>query len=87
MADFGNGVRESEIRKRALSLFTFLRELAALGTKTVRDLKEYETVVWFSEIPREEECYCIAWAEQPEPDEETWVEIKKPRLKPPPDPP
>lgn len=74
-----------QIRDRAIRLFTFLRELSELRTKMIRTSGEYETVLWFNKIPREKECYCIAW--QPIDDEEhseIWVEIKKPILKEPP---
>jgi len=42
-------------------------------------------LLWFKDIPREPGCHCIAW--RPVEDEvqsEVWLEIKKPRLKPPP---
>jgi len=78
-------VDDTQIRDRAIRLFTFLRELSELRTKMIRTSGEYETVLWFNKIPREKECYCISW--QPVDDEEQseiWVEIKKPILKEPP---
>jgi very-short-patch-repair endonuclease len=78
-------VDDAQIRDRAIRLFTFLRELTELRTKMIRTSDKYETVLWFNEIPRAKECYCITW--QPVDDEEQseiWVEIKKPILKEPP---
>ncbi|MBI4589117.1 MAG: ATP-binding protein [Candidatus Rokubacteria bacterium] len=81
--------RSSEIvRDRAIRLFTFLRELTELRTKTILSWEQYEQVVWFHDIPRESGCHCIAWPSV-DLDEhaEAWVEVKKPRLKAPPKPP
>ena len=81
-------VDDTQIRDRAIRLFTFLRELSELRTKMIRTSGEYETVLWFNKIPREKDCYCIAW--QPVDDDaddeqsEIWVELKKPILKEPP---
>src|SRR3989442_7087985 len=77
---------DQEIRDRCVRLFTFLRELAELRTSTVRVLDQYEKVLWFNEIPRESGCHCVAWRSIGEEQQsEVWVEIKKPRLKPPPE--
>jgi hypothetical protein len=76
---------DESIRNGAIRLFTFLRELTELRTTTVRSLEQYEKVLWFSEIPREQGCHCIAWGPI-EDDErsEVLLEIRKPRLKAPP---
>jgi len=76
---------DQEIRDRALRIFTFLRELTELRSRTVRTIDQYEKVLWFNDIPRESGCHCVAWT--PIGDEErseVWAEIKKPRLKAPP---
>lgn len=80
------------VRDQALSLFTFLREVVALRSKTVRtvDHDDYELVKWIADIPQQSECYCVAWetAESAAKRSETWVEVQKPRAKPhPPVPP
>ena len=72
-------------RERAIRLFTFLREVTELRTKTIRTLDQYDQVLWFHDIPREPGCFCIARQEPHEDQrEDVWVEIKKPKLKPPP---
>ena len=83
-------------RDRAVALYTFLKEFVQLRTKTIRDISRYEQdgqVIWAADIPREHGCHCIAWhRETPEataddaPDE-VWIEIRKPRLTRPPEPP
>jgi hypothetical protein len=40
------------LRDRAVRLFKFLRELALLKSKIVRDLSQYEKVVWFHDVPQ-----------------------------------
>lgn len=74
--------------ERAISLYTFLKEFVQLRTRTIRDISQYEQVVWAVDVPREPGCDSIAWhREAPESLEEVWLEIRKPRLTPPPDPP
>lgn len=74
-----------EVRHRAIQLFTFLREITELRSKTTRTCDQYEKVLWFDEIPREPGCHCIAWRiNQDREESDTWVEITKPHLKPPP---
>ncbi len=81
----GTGV--TELQQRAINLFTFLREVVALRSKIVRSLDNYEQVVWLADIPREPECHCVAWNPAAESDSQTWLEVRKPRLHPPPIPP
>lgn len=79
---------DSELREKTVRLFTYLHDLTSLRTRNVRNLNTYDEVLWLEAIPRERECFCLAWG-VPEGEEagETWVEIKKPRLKHPPNPP
>ena len=82
--------------ERAVALYTFLREFTQLRTKTIRDISRYEQdgqIIWATDIPREHGCDCIAW-HRDAPDafggdasDEVWLEIRKPRLSPPPEPP
>ena len=89
----GASVTETD---RAVGLFTFLGEFVRLRTKTIRDISHYAKdgqVIWAADIPKEHGCSCIAWhrdtAEESAdgPTEETWIEIRRPCLKPPPEPP
>jgi hypothetical protein len=76
---------EREIRDRALRLFTFLKEVTELRSKTVRVLDQYERVLWLQEIPRENGCQCVAWRARGETEEEeAWVQVRKPQLQRPP---
>ena len=57
----------------------------------MRDLSQYDEVFWFGDIPRESRCQCIAWRIGQNPDElaeersDTWVEVRKPVLRTPPE--
>ena len=81
-------IDDAEVRDRAIRLFKYLKELTELRTNTIRNLDQYEKVLWFNEIPRRAECQCIAWpGVSTENLAESWIEIKKPKLKQPPIPP
>ncbi|MEW5922238.1 MAG: AAA domain-containing protein [Bacillota bacterium] len=69
---------------QAIRLFRFLKELTELRTKTIRTLDNYEIVIWLDKIPRQEGCFCAAWREDTSETSDNWIEVKKPRLIPPP---
>lgn len=73
------------IRDRSVRLFTFLKELSELQTKTTRRVDQYEKVLWLKDIPHEPQCRCAAWFSEPEKDQETWLRIEKPGLSDPPE--
>jgi len=74
-------VEEDEHKDKAIRLFTFLREVTASRTKTVRTLDNYEQVLWIADIPQENECHFVGWNPIAETDsEDTWSEVKKPRM-------
>jgi len=64
------------IRDRAVRLFQFLKELARLKSKTVRDLSAYE-VVWFDDIPEYKGCFSILFPESDRLQDSAWLEIRK----------
>ncbi len=67
---------QQKIKDRAIRLFTYLQELVQLRTSQVRDIESYESVVRFSEVPHEEECYSISWG-TPLEDSDVWLEIRR----------
>ncbi|MBU9721610.1 MULTISPECIES: AAA domain-containing protein [Bacillaceae] len=64
---------------RALRLFTYLKEFSMLKTPLVRNVENYDDVLWFSEVPEEKECNTPL---QDGDFHDVWVEIEKP-IKPP----
>lgn len=69
---------------KAKRLFSYLRELAQQKLKVTSDVNDFEQVIWVDDIPRERECSCVAWQTANAEDQDTWVEIKKPKRKAPP---
>jgi very-short-patch-repair endonuclease len=82
-----NTSNDEIIRANAIRIFTYLKELAQLRTKVVRDCKEYEDLMWFNDIPKEQGCYSIAWGSKAEEYDDIWVEIRKMKEPPCPRPP
>ena len=83
-------------RERAVALYSFLKEFSQLRAKTIRDISRYEQdgqVIWAADIPQEQGCHCIAWhrdsadTSSSDASDEVWLEIRKPRLTRPPEPP
>ncbi len=70
--------RPDPIQEKAIRLFRYLSELAKLRAKMVRDVASYEAAFWFSDLPREKECYTPAWDGGETTDEESWLRIDKP---------
>ncbi len=74
-------------RKKAIALFSYLKELSQLRSRMIRSVEQYERdgeVLWFQDIPKRPGCLCAAWEANDEPD--NWVEVAKPRFREPPKP-
>jgi hypothetical protein len=65
-----------EIRKKAGRLFTYLKDLTRLPTAMARDLSSYEAVLWFDDVPREQDCFAVAQNSQRD-ETEVWLEVEK----------
>ena len=64
-------------RDRALRLIQYLQALASLRTKIIRDVSDYEKILWLHEIPREKECVTQAWGPNDDIEPDIWIEVKK----------
>lgn len=62
---------------RALRLIKYLQALASLRTRIVRDVKDYESILWLHEIPREKECFTQAWGPNEDIEADIWIEVEK----------
>lgn len=51
-----NPKEDGEVRRRALSIFRYLRDLALLKTAIVRDLNSYERVFWLDSVRGKKKC-------------------------------
>lgn len=77
---------DTMLRKRAVHLFTFLRELVSLRTTVVRSCERYDRVLWINQVPREPECDCIAFRplQEEEAADDWWLRVRKPNFANPP---
>lgn len=65
-------------RNKVVRLIEYLSKLATLRVKIIREIKEYDNVLWLSEIPRDtKKCYTKAWGIPSEIEEDNWIEIQK----------
>ena len=80
-----------DTKEKSVQLFTYLKEMSALRTKQVKNIKSYEEVLWVSDIPKLADCYCVAWSlwakavDDKERRRDVWIEVHKPKLKSPPE--
>ena len=72
-------------REDAIALCRFLAELVKLREAAVRDISQYEQVLWAAHIPRDQGCHSVAWDREERGD--VWIEVRKPLREPHPDPP
>ena len=78
------------IRDKAISLFTYLYELAGLRTRMIRSVDQFEELIWLADLADLPGCYCVAVSPHSEGEEvekvaDIWIELQKPKLTPPPD--
>ncbi len=71
---------------KALRLARYLREFVGLRSTTVRDIDQYETVLWFADMPQESDCQSSAWNDTFEPGA-PWLEVRKQQFPKLPEPP
>ena len=72
-----------------IELLKFLREFSKLRTRKILEVDQFESVIWFSDIPQEKECDVITrHLDKQDINYDQWIEIKKPKIieypKPPP---
>ena len=67
------------INEKAIRLVDFLLRLANLRAKLIRDIAEYEKVLWVSSVPRERGCFTQAWGREEEHEQDEWLEVQNRR--------
>ncbi|HNS22310.1 MAG TPA: AAA domain-containing protein [Sedimentisphaerales bacterium] len=65
--------------KKAVHLVEYLLRLASLRAKLIRDIADYEKVLWISDIPRQKGCFTQAWGRDEEYDSDVWIEVQNRR--------
>src|SRR3989442_10484116 len=74
--DSALSTQEVQLRDKAVRLFTYLKEFVQLRWISTRDCSNYESVLWFCEVPREQGCFSVAWGSSRE-DDDVWLEVRK----------
>ena len=62
--------------QKAIRLLNYLTGVARLRTKLIRDLAEYQKVVWLSNVPHERGCFTRAWQRDQEHEPDEWLEVQ-----------
>ncbi len=80
---------DNELSKnRGIQLIDYLSNLNQLRRKIDRNVADYESVLWFHEIPKDPKyCFTQAWGPNDDFDQDIWLEVKKynePKLESPP---
>lgn len=65
--------------QKVIRLVNFLTRLALLRTKLIRDIDEYEKVLWISDVPHERGCFTQAWGRNEEHEPDEWLEVQNRR--------
>ncbi len=73
---FMNEKKHSYETDKAVQLFDYLLQLASLRTKIVRNIEDYQKVLWLSDIPHEHGCFTRAWGPEEEYKESEWLELQ-----------
>ena len=76
----------SGVESRSLRLARYLKEFVGLRSKTVHDVDEYDSVLWFHEMPQTADCRSGAWIDDYD-QAEPWLEVRKQEFENPPQPP
>lgn len=65
--------------QKVVRLVDYLLRLATLRTKLIRNIAEYEKVLWLSDVPHERGCFTQAWGRDEEHEPDEWLEVQNRR--------
>ena len=68
-------------KEKYLQIFNYLREFSKLRSLPIRNLEQYENIIWFSDIPKYEIFDCITFPNFNQ-DADYWLKINKPKGEP-----
>ena len=74
-----SSTQERNPNEKAVRLVDYLLRLASLRTKLIRDIAEYERVLWVSTVPNERGCFTQAWGRDEEHEPDEWLEVQNRR--------
>jgi hypothetical protein len=65
--------------QKVVRFVDYLTRLASLRAKLIRDIAEYEKVLWISNVPHERGCFTQAWGRDEEHEPDEWLEVQNRR--------
>jgi primosomal protein N' len=65
--------------QKVVRFVDYLTRLASLRAKLIRDIAEYEKVLWVSNVPHEHGCFTPAWGRDEEHEPDEWLEVQNRR--------
>ncbi len=65
--------------QKVVRLVDYLLRLATLRTKLIRDIADYEKVLWVSSVPHMRGCFTQAWGRDEEHEADEWLEVQNRR--------
>lgn len=74
-----NQQTHSPEQQKVARLVDYLLRLATLRTKLIRDVADYERVLWVSTVPHERGCFTQAWGRDGEHEPDEWLEVQNRR--------
>jgi very-short-patch-repair endonuclease len=77
--DILNDQQASPRTQKVVRLVNYLSRLATLRTKLIRNIADYERVLWLSTVPREQGCFTQAWGRDNEHEPDEWLEVQNRR--------
>jgi transcription elongation GreA/GreB family factor/very-short-patch-repair endonuclease/DNA replication protein DnaC len=72
-------MKNSTEKSKVIRLVDYLIRLASLRTKIIRDVNEYQNVLWIKDIPRQKGCSTQAWGRDEDFDTDIWIEVQTQR--------
>lgn len=70
---------DSPVAKKVIRLVDYLTRLASLRSKIIRNIDEYQNVLWIKDIPKQKKCFTQAWGRDENYDSDAWVEVQNQR--------
>ncbi len=68
---------EADPATRPQRLIEFLQQLAQLRTKLIREVDQYEALLWLYDIPHEKGCFTVAWGLEDGESTDAWIDIQQ----------
>jgi len=72
-------MEKSQRIDKAARLIEYLTRLADLRRKSVKDVANYNQVLWLQDIPKHKGCFTQAWGGNKDYDDSVWIEIQSRR--------